>query len=111
MHITDLILARKNDRSYRQLEAASGGIVKAQRWNQIANGLRVVEFPEPRTIEAIAQALDVPVSTVLLSFGEALGLAVDSPSSFAALIPPSADKLTPDQQHAVLAVIRSYAAA
>jgi len=46
--LRDLILTLKGSRTYAGLEAASNGIVKAQRWNQVANGLKLNEFPEPR---------------------------------------------------------------
>lgn len=106
--LRDLILTLKGDRTYQKLEEDSGGVVKAQRWNQITNGIRLSEFPEPRTLEAMARALNVNVEVVLLAFARALGLQVSrSRSLFAELLPPIADELTEQQQGAILALIRS----
>lgn len=106
--LQDLILTLKGDRTYLGLEEASGGVVKAQRWNQIANNLRVNEFPEPRTIEAMARALNVEVEVLVLAFARAVGLHVPHRRSlFAELLPPMVDSLTTRQRDAVLGVIRA----
>lgn len=108
LSLQDLILTMRGDRTYRTLEADSDGVVKSQRWNQLANRQRVSEFPEPRTIEAMAYALNVSVEVVLLAFARSLGLEVGRQRSrFADLLPPMADKLTEKQKDAVLAVIRA----
>lgn len=108
LNLRDLILTMKGDRTYAGLEAASNGVVKAQRWNQIANGLKLNEFPEPRTLIAIADALQVDEEVVLIAFARALGMHVGrNRSVFADLLPPTVDKLTDKQQSAVLAVIRA----
>jgi hypothetical protein len=106
--LQDLILMLKSDRTYLQLEAASGGVVKAQRWNQITNGIRVREFPEPRTIEAMAEALDVSVEVVILAVARSVGLMTSTKAStLVALMPPGVDNLDDDQVSAALGVIRS----
>ena len=106
--LQDLILMLKGNRTYPQLEAASGGVVKAQRWNQITNGIRVREFPEPRTIEAMAEALDVSVEVIILATARSLGLVTSTKAStLVALMPPGVDELDDDQVSAALGVIRS----
>lgn len=108
LSLRDLILTMKGDRTYAGLEAASDGVVKAQRWNQIANGLKVNEFPEPRTMMAIAHALNVEDEVVLHAFAKALGMDIRRRRSvFADLLPPMVDRLNEQQQSAVLAVIRA----
>lgn len=106
--LQDLILLMKGDRTYRALEADTGGIVKSQRWNQLANGQRINEFPEPRTIAAMADALGVDAEVVLVAFARNLGLDVGRRRSrFSDLLPPMVDKLSDRQQGAVLSVIRA----
>ncbi|PKQ59771.1 hypothetical protein B5566_02715 [Mycobacterium sp. MHSD3] len=110
--LRDLILTLKGERTYSDLEQASGGIVKAQRWNQITNGFRVNEFPTPRTIEAMANTLNVNVEVVIMAFAREVGLDVQNNRSiFADLLPPMVTDLTDDQRSALLAVIRSMASA
>ena len=108
LELRDLILTLKGDRTYAGLEAASGGVVRAQRFHQIANGVKLNEFPEPRTLSAMALALNCSVETVLFSYARALGLGVSrQQSTFANMLPPMADDLTDRQQAAVLGVIRA----
>jgi hypothetical protein len=111
LSLQDLILTLKGDRTYAGLEEASNGVVKAQRWNQITNGIRISEFPEPRTIAAMAEALNVSVDVVLLAFARALGLKVNQTRSlFEELLPPDVAQLSDKQRDAVLAVIRAMIA-
>jgi hypothetical protein len=109
LSLRDLILTLKGDRTYLQLEEASGGVVRAQRWNQIVNGIKLNEFPEPRTLDAMAGALNIKVDVMLFAFARALGLNVGKGQSiFAALLPPDIDDhLTVRQRSAVLGVIRA----
>jgi hypothetical protein len=72
--IRKLIARQKGDRTYEELQAASDDVVKAQRWNQIANGIRITNFPKPETIAAMAKALDVDVDVLLLTFARQFGL-------------------------------------
>lgn len=106
--LRDLILVMKGDRTYAGLEKASGGVVKAQRWNQIANGIRVTLFPEPRTIKAMARALNVGEEVVLLAFAREIGLDVGRHRNrFADLLPPGVSKLSEKKQAAILSVIHA----
>ncbi|WP_157932309.1 hypothetical protein [Mycobacteroides abscessus] len=62
--------------SYRELEARSDSIISAQRWQQLGTGVRMKEFPEPATLKAMAAALRVDVTQVVLASARSLGLAV-----------------------------------
>lgn len=108
----ELILDRRGGRTYRQLEADSDGVVKSQRWEHMANNVRVDGFPRPQTIEAIAKVLDVDVQAVILSTAKTLGLPVRrQPSLLATLLPPDTDNLTLEQRNAVIMVIQAMRSA
>jgi hypothetical protein len=110
LSLQDLIRTLKGDRTYLGLEEASGGVVKAQRWNQIVNGIRISEFPEPRTIEAMSKALNVNVEVLVLAFARAVGLDVQRHRSmFADLLPPMVDKLTDADRDYILNTVRFLA--
>ncbi|DAZ90090.1 Uncharacterised protein [Mycobacteroides abscessus subsp. bolletii] len=105
--LQDLILTLKGDRTYKDLEDASGGVVKAQRWNQITNGIKVKEFPEPASIEGMARALNVKLDVILLSIARSVGLSVgEDDSRLAAMLPPGADKLGDTQLGLMLSLLR-----
>jgi AraC-like DNA-binding protein len=108
LSLSDLILTLKGDRTYEQLEAASGGVVRAQRFAQVAAGIRVNEFPKPATIEAMADALGCDVTVLLMAFARAVGLDVHArDSGFVDLLPPSVDDLSEQQQAFLLSTIRA----
>lgn len=62
--------------SYRELEARSNSTISAQRWQQLGTGVRMKEFPEPTTLEAMATALNVDVTKLVLASARSLGLDV-----------------------------------
>lgn len=110
--LADLISARKADRgwSYQQLADRAHGTVSRQRWQQLGTGVRIKEFPEPATIQAIADALEVDVTLIVLGVARSIGFAVRTQdSSLAAMLPPGADQLNDEQRDAVLAVVRAMA--
>lgn len=108
MTLQDLVTTLKGDRTYEQLEDATGGVVKAQRWNQIANGIRVREFPKPVTIEAMASVLGCDIEVLLLAFARAVGMDVRRrQSSFIDMLPPSIDDLTDRQKSFIISAIRA----
>jgi hypothetical protein len=108
MTLQDLVTTLKGDRTYEQLEEATHGVVKAQRWNQIANGIRVREFPKPVTIEAMASVLGCDIEVLLLAFARAVGMDVRRrQSSFIDMLPPSVDKLSDRQQSFIISAIRA----
>ncbi|WP_328439209.1 hypothetical protein [Nocardia puris] len=111
-NLADLIQARRAERgwSYRTLSARADHVVSAQRWQQLGTDVRIKEFPEPATIRAMADALEVDVTSVVLATAASIGLPVTRrQSELAAMLPGNADDLTAEQRDAVLAVIRAMA--
>lgn len=107
MDLMELIRATKGDRSYADLERAGGGSPSAKRWQQLATKPQA-NFPDPPTIRAMARALGVSESSVIVAAGRSLGLTLDAPEGpLVDLLPPGAKKLTHHQVSAVLAVIRA----
>lgn len=108
--LADLIQARRAERgwSYRILADRADHVFSAQRWQQLGTGVRIKEFPEPATIQAMADALEVDVASVVLAAAASIGLPVERrQSELAAMLPSNADDLTEEQRDAVLAVIRA----
>lgn len=107
MNIRDLIGAARDGRSFEQLAAADPGSPNRQRWQQLATGKKPVkEFPEPRTIIAMAKVLHVSPQTILLAFAEELGLPLRPSSRLEAMLPPGVEQLGDDALRAVIANIR-----
>lgn len=71
-----LIVKRKQELgfTYRELEARTDGTVSSQRWQQLGTGVRIKEFPEPATLQAMASAMQVDETTVVLATAESVGL-------------------------------------
>lgn len=112
-NLADLISARKAERgwSYQQLADRASGAISRQRWQQLGTGVRIKEFPEPGTVQSIADALEVDITLVVLAVARSIGLAVrQRDSSLAAMLPPGAERLTIEQRDVVLAVVRALAA-
>lgn len=66
--------ARDKGMTYRELERRSGGVVKAQTFNNIALGKHSLQFKDPAaTAEAMATALGEPVARVRTAMGEGPG--------------------------------------
>ncbi|MEE2855699.1 MAG: hypothetical protein VX424_23945 [Actinomycetota bacterium] len=110
--LPELIRSLKGDRTYKELEAASAGIIKAQRWNQFANGDRVNEFPEPRTLEAMAATLPCDIEVLILACARTVGINVHRRQSrFVDLLPPGVDDLSERSKSALLTMARTLAEA
>lgn len=109
--LAELITQQKqrNGASYRTLEDRAGSVISAQRWQQLGTGTRINEFPEPATLQAIADALQVDIATVVLAAARSIGLKVRrrSESDLAAMLPASAARLTGEQRDAILALVRA----
>ena len=109
--LAELITEQKAFRgySYRTLEARADSVITAQRWQQLGTGVRIKEFPEPATLQAMANALGVDVTAVVMAAARSIGLPVRrvAESDLAAMLPQSASLLTTDQRDAILAVVRS----
>lgn len=107
MNLSELVEATKGDRSYEDLAKQSGGSPGRQRWQQLATQPQK-NFPDPPTIRSVAKVLDVSEERVVLAAAESLGLTtVREQSTVAALLPPSADRLTDKQIFAVVSVVRA----
>lgn len=108
------LLAAHRDRtgdSYDDMERRVGGVVKAARFHQLVRETPSA-FPQPRTVEALAGLLQMPVASVVLSIASSLGIPVqDSASKLASSLPPGTDNLTDDDRDAILAVTRALVAA
>lgn len=62
--------------TYARISELSGDVVTASMAQRLGSSGRLINLPQPRTIRALAKALDVPVSQVYLAAGEAVGLDV-----------------------------------
>ena len=109
--LDQLISERKNLRgfSYTDLENRAGSTISRQRWQQLGSGVRIKEFPEPVTIEAMADALDVDVAEVVLAAARSIGLDIKrgAHSDLAARLPSTSDRLTVVQRDAIVSLVRS----
>lgn len=98
--------------TYRELEVRADSVISHQRWQQLGTNSRVKEFTEPATILAMAQALDVDVTTVVLATAKSVGLPVESGlgvSELARSLPASARELDGDQRDAIISLIGTMA--
>jgi transcriptional regulator with XRE-family HTH domain len=108
--LEELISTRKAERgwSYAALADRAGGVLSAQRWQQLGTGVRIKEFPEPATLRAMAEALDMNISAVVLSAARSTGLEVKNELPILAQqLPASANSLEPDVRNAIVALVRA----
>lgn len=95
--------------SDEQLAQRSGDVVRRARWQQLRSGKPIKESPEPATVRAIADALNVDITTVWLGVGRALGLNVRrTGSTFGSLLPAGIDELPIEVQSAFAALARAF---
>lgn len=95
--------------SYDEYANRSGHVISRQRWQQLATGQRIKEFSEPPTLQAMADALEVDITLVVLAMAKSLGLQVGTQQSdLALLMPPSARHLTPEQRDAIIRLVRVF---
>lgn len=109
----DLIRARIEERgwNYADLARRSGNRLTRSRWQQIGTGVRLRSFPEPASIEAMAAALEVDVTTVLLATAQSIGLdARRGGPTLAHLLPAGTDRLSDQMRDAILTLIRAAVA-
>jgi hypothetical protein len=107
--IRDLICAALGaGKTVRQLEDDSGGLVRFQTFQELANHAPK-QFPkDPKTITGMAAALNVPESTVVLAYATGLGIDVHNASSnFTLRLPPGLDRLDPVMQDALITLARA----
>lgn len=72
--LADLITEHKGDRSYADLSRLTGGAVTRGRWQQLATVRTQTQFPEPRTIRGVAEALRLTHLEVILAAARSVGL-------------------------------------
>jgi hypothetical protein len=109
VELRELIQERKRGRSYFQLEVDGGHVLKAARWHQIATG-QLRDFPAPRSVAAMANALGVSQETVILAAAKSLGLETRPRSVLAELLPDTAAELPDACVSAILDLIRAMCA-
>ena len=105
-----LIRSRMRERgwSYSDLERASGRALTRGRWQQLGSGLRQRKFPDPESLTAIAQVLEIDITSVVLAAARTLGLDVRRPGTgLSQLLPAEAAHLSARMRDAVLALIRA----
>jgi hypothetical protein len=94
-------------KTVRQLEADSGDRVRFQTFQELSNNAPK-QFPKQAdTITGMAAALNISESTVVLAYATALGIPVETGSTFALRLPPGVDHLEPAMQDAILQVTRA----
>ena len=108
VNLQELIAECKGDRSYADLERDGGGAPSSKRWWQIATKADP-NFPDPATIRAIARALSVTETTVVLAAARSAGLTIPlaDASRLAELLPPAASRLSRMQVAAVRQVVKA----
>lgn len=88
------------------LEELTAGRISRQSWSNYRAG-RMREFPKPRTIPVLAEALGVDNATVLLACAASADVDVRrSGSMLGHLLPAGTDHLSDDVRDAVLALVR-----
>ncbi len=110
LNLQQLVRARMDERGwgYADLARRSGDRLTRGRWQQIGTGVRLTKFPDPLSLQAMADALEVDVTTVILAAARTLGLdAHRRASDFAQLLPNGTDRLSQPMQDALLTIIRA----
>jgi hypothetical protein len=108
--LAQLIRSRMQEHgwSYRDLELRSDHALTRGRWQQLGSGTPQKKFPEPATLAAIAEVLQVEITLVVLAAGRAVGLDTRLPDTdLARLLPPGTELLTERMRNAILTMIRA----
>lgn len=108
--LAELIRRRldENGWDYADMAAAIGDQLTKKRLEQLGGGRRVKEFPEPRTLILIAEALEVPPAAVVLAAARTVGIdARTDADELADLLPPGTHRLPGRIRVAVAALIRA----
>lgn len=108
--IPGLIASLKGRRSYHQLAKDCGGAPTGARIQQMATGHLSV-FPSPESIRGLAVGLGIQPGVVVQACAVTLGLMEGDDASDPMLLPDVAARLTEDQRHLVVSLVRELAAA
>lgn len=108
--IAELLLAyrdRTGD-SYADMSRKVRNEIHISRLQQLATA-PPREFPkQPRTVELLAELLEVPITTIVLGFAAGLGIPVSHTGSMLErTLPPGTDSLTAEDREAIRAVTRA----
>jgi hypothetical protein len=108
-----LIRARMVERgwSYSDLERESGRALTRGRWQQLGSGVPQRRFPDPESLTAISNVLEIDITTVVLAAAQTLGLDVHrGGSGMSHLLPAETAQLSERMRDAILVLIRSAVA-
>lgn len=108
--LQELIQARRDERgwSYGDLANRTEHKITRGRWQQLGTHVRMKAFPERESIPAIADALEVDQTTIVLAVAKSLDLDVRwRGPNLAQLMPAGTDQLSEPVRDAILAVIRA----
>lgn len=106
--IGELIQARMDSTgaSYGDLSRKANHALGVQHLQKLVTQ-PIKEFPKPRTVELLADLLELPATTIVLSFAAALGLPVSQAGpALANALPPGTDVLTGEDRDAVRVLLR-----
>lgn len=106
--IPGLIASLKGRRSYHQLAKDCGGAPTGARIQQMATGHLAV-FPSPESIRGLAVGLGVQPGVVVQACAVTLGLMEGDDARDPMLLPDVAARLTEDQRHLVVSLVRELA--
>ena len=97
--------------TYADLERRSDHALTRGRWQQLGSGARSKKFPDPASLSAIAQVLEVDITAVVLAAAQAVGLDARLQSSgLANHLPAGTGDLSEPMRNAILHVIRAAVA-
>lgn len=89
------------------LERRSGGVVSDSTWHWYQKGNRLKRLPDASSLLAIANALDVDVTTVVLAAARSAGLPVRAQGTrLAQMLPAGTELLSADECDAIVTVAR-----
>lgn len=81
------------------------------RWQQLGTGFRMTEFPEPATLQLIADVIEADITTVLLAAAQSVGLDARRRGPLLGhLLPAGTDVLSHRMRDAILTIIRAAVA-
>lgn len=115
--LQELIRARMDERGWsygyleRQANRTTGVGLSRSRWQQLGTARRMTEFPEPATLQHIADVLELDITTVLLATGASLEMQVRPRGSmFGQLLPAGVDELSQRMRDGLLTITRAAVA-
>lgn len=113
----ELIRARMDERGWtyghleRQAAKRSQDGLTRSRWQQLGSGSRMNVFPDPSTLQLIADVIELDITTVLIAAAQSLGLdARRRGPMLAHLLPAGTDVLSDRMRDAILTIIRAAVA-